>query len=524
MNHKGKNRNKLIETNKMKKLKNIYLLLIAVLLMTACSENKLDDIVPQPEKKEGKLTNVEGIEKAYSLKQGAILQIKPNVKFDSEQKQQLTYEWNINHEKVSNDETLHYTCSKLGEFPCFLKVTAADGTAKIIEFKLFVYSDYNRGLLLFTEGEQGAELAYKALDIQNIPMATNVFKQSNPNLMLGTTPLALCWTGEGITNPNNINDFEGLNVVVSTDNPRKVYLLDPNTLEVKTEIVYDGKGEFYPNFAFAPFGGQNFRWNKDFNVIYFIGNGRDYMMTLDHHFLEGRANHQLPKGVRIADLACSIIPLPTDMVRIHFDLNSKRLLYVAGLGGTALGNLVCDVTPMALLPCDGVYANELADHRYEPRHFLFVGYTSTGEVNIYRLSPKALKGEETVLTNIQSKGNIKSSDAIGVNPTKPIMYYGNENGKIFAFNYEATNFSNKPYIDLGDDFAIKQIIFNPYNSNEMYVAAENKKAPAHACASVFIINATNKEGGKVVEADHHVGGKIRRMVFKGNGQENLDRK
>lgn len=67
------------------------MLLIAVLLMTACSENKLDDIVPQPEKKEGKLTNIEGIEKAYSLKQGAILKIKPNVKFDSEQKQQLTF-------------------------------------------------------------------------------------------------------------------------------------------------------------------------------------------------------------------------------------------------------------------------------------------------------------------------------------------------------------------------------------------------------------------------------------------------
>lgn len=354
-------------------------------------------------------------------------------------------------------------------------------------------------------------------------MATNVFKQSNPNLILGTTPLALCWTGEGITNPNNIEDTDGLNVVVSTDNPRKVYLLDPNTLEVKTEVQYDGKGDFYPNFAFAPFGGQNFRWNKDFNVIYFVGNGRDYLMTLDHHFIEGRVSHQLPKNVRIADLACSIIPLPTDMVRIYFDLNSKRLLYVAGLGGTALGNIVCDVAPMALLPCDGVYANELADHRYEPRHFLFVGYTSGGEVNIYRLSPKALKGEEYVLTYISAKGNIKTDDAIGVNPTKPIMYYGNENGKIFAFNYDAQNFSTKPYIELGENFVIKQIVFNPYNSNEMYVAAENKNAPDNLCASVFIINVANKEGGKVIEADHNVGGKIRRMVFKGNGKEHLDR-
>ncbi len=512
----------------MKKLKNIYLLFIAMLLLTACSENNFDNSDLSHKTTEGKLSSIEGIEKAYSIKQGAILQIKPNIKFSNDQKQKVTYQWNINHKEVSNEETLNYTCSTLGTFSCFLKVTAADETAKIIEFKLFVYSDYNRGLLLLTEGEKGAELAYKALDKSNIPMATNVFKQSNPNLTLGTEPLALCWTGEGITNPNNIEDTDGLNVVISTDNPRKVYLLDPNTLEVKTEVQYDGKGEFYPNFAFAPFGGQNFMWNRDFNVIFFVGNGKDYLMTLNHHFLEDKINHQMPKDVKIADLACSFIPLPTDMVRVYFDLKSKHLLYIAAIGRTALGETVCDVTPMALLPCDGVYADGLADNRYEPRHFLFVGYTSNKEVNIYRLSisrtsQKNPKIKEIVLTNISSNGNIKSTDAIGVNPTKPIMYYGNENGKIFAFNYEAQNFSNKPYIDLGENFKVKQIIFNPYNSNEMYVAAEDKKASKYSCASVFIINATNKESGKIIEADHNVGGKIRRMVFKGNGKEHLDR-
>ena len=86
----------------MKKLKNIYLLFIAMLLLTACSENNLDNSDLSHKKTEGKLSSIEGIEKAYSIKQGAILQIKPNLKFSNDQKQKVTYQWNINHKQVSN--------------------------------------------------------------------------------------------------------------------------------------------------------------------------------------------------------------------------------------------------------------------------------------------------------------------------------------------------------------------------------------------------------------------------------------
>ena len=89
--------------------------------------------------------------------------------------------------------------------------------AKIVEFTLRVSSPYDRGLLLLSETSEGSMLSFKRLDVMETPVSPSAFKDNNPTLSLGKTPLALCWKGEGITSPNaaSLTD-EDYEVVIGT--------------------------------------------------------------------------------------------------------------------------------------------------------------------------------------------------------------------------------------------------------------------------------------------------------------------
>lgn len=60
----------------------------------------------------------------------------------------------------------------------------------------------------------------------------------------------------------------------------------------------------------------------------------------------------------------------------------------------------------------------------------------------------------------------------GVNPVKPMLYYS-RGGDIYRLNYDGGNFDASPYISLGSDFDVKQIVFNPFDANTVYIAADN---------------------------------------------------
>ena len=68
------------------------------------------------------------------------------------------------------------------------------------------------------------------------------------------------------------------------------------------------------------------------------------------------------------------------------------------------GKVSCPVTPMALLACDGSYAEANADNRYEPKHVLLVGSRSGNGVTVYRFAPTANKAEESLLGEIDATG------------------------------------------------------------------------------------------------------------------------
>lgn len=507
----------------MKHLKLFYSITIGIsCLLISCSEdnkiNKNEDPIVNTETPTKKMLTITGIDAEYSAKIGTHFKLIPKVEKNNDE--QLTYEWSIDFKKVSTNEKLDYICSKPGKFSCYLKIKSSKGNAKIVEFTLYVYTGYDQGLLLYTTTNGKAQLSYKSINEMEVPAVKDVFTENNPTLTLGTVPLCLAWTGEGITNPQNLEESNPLEVVMACDNPRKIYLLDAVTLKAKNEVKYNGNNNsFSPNTAFVPYGNQNFLWNKDFNVIYFIGGGRDYLMTSDHNFILGKRSHQLPSYVKIADMVCNLITNPMDMVRVYFDIAQQHLIYVCGIRGVAESKISTSVKPIALLACNGKYASQNADYRYEPNQILLIGEKANKDIMIYHIAPTANKQQERLISEKNVSGRITKTDAIGINPISPILYYGNNKGEIKMYNYIGENFSDKPFIQLGEQYNIKKIVFNPYNKKQMYVAAQDTKAPINQSATIFIINITDNEKGKIINKSEHLGGEIHNLIYKGNGTE-----
>lgn len=242
----------------------------------SCSDDPEEKVVPPD------VESVAGIEASYAKGQHEYLEITPDVSLSNDNEQGVTYEWNIGYEVVGTEKTLSYKCSKLGDFNGYFKASSATG-AKIVEFTLRVSSPYDRGLLLLSETSEGSMLSFKRLDVMETPVSSFAFRDNNPTLSLGKTPLALCWKGEGITSPNaaSLTD-EDYEVVISTGDPTTVYTLNSNTLEVKNTIVYDGEGEFHPDRILCPLGVQETLWQ---GALYFVGGGRDYIMTGEKTFV-----------------------------------------------------------------------------------------------------------------------------------------------------------------------------------------------------------------------------------------------
>lgn len=463
--------------------------------------------------------SVQGIEKEYTQQLNETFTLTPTLIFTEGVKPTATYEWNINYKVVGREATLNYVCDTPGLLNGYLKVSV-NGNTEIKEFKLYVLNSFDKGLLLLSQTNEGSELSFKDLNNIDTPPAHNVFAVNNPSVYLGKTPLALCWSGEGITNPQNINDWSnGLEVIVSSDNPQRTFILDSGTLKVKTEVSYKGEGNFQPNYIFVPYGSQNFMWDAAGDVICFVGSGREYLLTHNREFSLGRRKHEIPQGTLLANMACSLNTTPQDMLKVYFDNASKRMIYVSGLSETRVGNTTCKGEALTLLACKGVYASPQNDARYEPQQALLV--TKEGQnTYLYRFVPANKHGNEQLVTQVTTTNHILSTSAIGVNPVKPFVYYSDDKGNIYVYNFESNNFSTEPYLSLGRQYVIQQIVFNPYNENEMYVAAENKTAPKDVCATLFICNVQNKERGAVTRIDEKAGGSVVKLIYKGNGTEN----
>lgn len=121
-------------------------------------------------------------------------------------------------------------------------------------------------------------------------------------------------------------------MLVSTENPVKVYALNTNDMTVRTEITYNGSGELHPNAMLCPKGTQEGVWNNMQDVVYFVGEGRDYIMTSDRNFVAAEGSDVLPAGAAIADYTCVVGQTnASDYVRAYFNKTTHKLVYHSAL-------------------------------------------------------------------------------------------------------------------------------------------------------------------------------------------------
>lgn len=486
----------------------------ALVMAASCSkENELKPVTPPD------VAALSGVEASYERGLHEYLEIAPEVNFvnyTAENRDSVKYEWNIDYKVVGTDSVLTFKCDENGQFNGYLKVSTSTG-AKIADFKLTVTTPYDKGLLLLSSTSEGSMLSWKRLDIMDTPASPYAFKDNNPTLELGKTPLALCWKGEGLTSPKSAaitdNYYE---VLLSTENPLKVYALNTNDMTVKTEITYNGTGEFHPNAMLCPKGTQEGVWNNMQDVVYFVGGGRDYIMASDRNFVEASGSDILPDGAVISDLTCVVgMTEMNDYVRVYFDKTTKKMIYHSALMSwdAEEGDKVLEGEPVYLKGCDGEYYKE----RYDAANVLTV--TANGSsTKVCRFTPDAAIMGETVLSEIDASGKILPESAVAVNPLKTILYYSNGN-KIYRLNYDGENFDAEPYITLDGNYSVKKMIFNVYDANTLYIAAENGDEESEMKASMFIYDISDNASAKQLFKGDKVGGSVKDFIYKGNGRE-----
>ena len=480
----------------------------------SCTENNEIKVVTPPD-----VAALSGVEGTYERGLHEYLEIAPSVEFigySEENRDSVKYEWNIDYKVVGTDSVLTFKCDKNGQFNGYLKVSTSTG-AKIADFKLTVTTPYDKGLLLLSGTSEGSILTWKRLDKMETPASPYAFKDNNPTLELGKSPLALCWKGEGITSPKEALLTENFyEVLISTENPTKVYALSTNDLTVRTEITYNGSGEFHPNAMLCPQGTQSYAWNNMRDVVYFVGGGRDYIMASDRNFVAAEGSDILPEGAVIADYTCVVGQTSVnDYVRAYFDKTTHKLIYHSALMAfdAVEGDNVLSGEPIFLKGCDGEYYKD----RYGAMAIMLV--TADGaSTKVYRFDPDAAIMGETVLSEIDATGKILPESAVAVNPVKTILYYSNGN-KIYRLNYDGQNFDSEPYITLDGNYTAKKMIFNTYDANTLYIAAENADEESEMKASMLIYDISDDASAKQLFKDDKVGGSVKDLIYKGNGRE-----
>ncbi|WP_159633986.1 hypothetical protein [Sphingobacterium composti Ten et al. 2007 non Yoo et al. 2007] len=156
----------------------------------------------------------------------------------------LTYEWYIENEIVSNERILKYTPNTLGLFESRLKVSNEDGST-YYRFKLKINSPYEEGLMILTENSsrEGDFNFIRRLPNQQLSeMSTssvhkNVIAFNNPDLSFGKMPTDIIQRG---------------NMVYISNKEGKIYGLDYSTFIVERTIQDANYNSLKPMHLLVP--------------------------------------------------------------------------------------------------------------------------------------------------------------------------------------------------------------------------------------------------------------------------------
>ncbi len=453
---------------------------------------------------------VKGLEEAYENFENATLTITPEITFTEGEVGPLTYEWKIGEEVVGNEATLTYTCAKLGTFDGSFKVTLGENEPVVKNFTLQVnvpISYDNRGLLLLTEGKEGSMLAYKRLDRMELPVYKDVFKTVNPQNELGKKALDIAWFGAFLSDYNTLlKRSTDLDVLLSTDNPNKIYSLDPTTLKVKEEfssLIPAQKILIIHCFQQKPWSGHR---------AYFIGNETEKVLMTSNVV----SNSDIESQYKLSNIATSMFSSETDMLRIYYDHKGKTVIYHSQLLQGAMPGDNRLAEPIFLQAAMGRFDTEM-QNVYFPSKVIAVT-NDNGTTKAFILTPIDIYNNyETIDAKVETTGKILPESAIAVHPTEPVLYFSNA-GAVSSLNIKTGEY--KSLFTLEGNMAIKKIALNIYDPETLYIAAENQDEASELKASLFVYSI--KDGaGKQLYAEHKVGAAVRQLIYKGDATENV---
>jgi len=153
---------------------------------------------------------------SYTLNQGDTLKINPAV-LQSNGKQKLTYEWEINHKLVSSDSALVYPIQNSGSYTGRLRLSNGQNI-QIYEFNVNVEYAYTKGVYLLAENNSKSILSYVPTEDVNKSFHLDVLAPNNPNINFGT-PCSMAWNKTIGGQANNV-------LIIAAGNPSTLYQLD----------------------------------------------------------------------------------------------------------------------------------------------------------------------------------------------------------------------------------------------------------------------------------------------------------
>lgn len=192
--------------------KYLYLLAIAALTFSSC----IKDDSTEGGDNVSVISLQTPLNSSYTLNQGDTLKINPTV-LQSNGKQKLTYEWEINHKLVSSDSALVYPIQTSGTYTGRLRLSNGQNI-QIYEFNVNVEYAYTKGVFLLAEKDNKAILSYVPTEDVNKSFQLDVLGANNPNTNFGT-PCSMAWNKTIGSQTNNV-------LIIAAGNPSTLYQLD----------------------------------------------------------------------------------------------------------------------------------------------------------------------------------------------------------------------------------------------------------------------------------------------------------
>ncbi|MBO1362858.1 hypothetical protein JHU38_03545 [Prevotella sp. A2931] len=397
----------------------------------------------------------------YTLNQGDTLRLAPTVVQTNEQLP-VAYEWEVNHQKISDQPRLEYVCKTSGTYPCRLKITNGRNI-QVYEFALNVEFAYTQGVYLLAENNHHAIVTYVPSEESKKRSELDVLATNNPDISFGE-PRSMAWNR---TIGGRANDV----LVLAAGNPSTIYQLDgyqmisifrTSTTGKVTQIVRSSDVGTPQSMVFI---------NKS---LYSLALNSNNLVAQSAKF-----NNAVSYTTQLAD---AMTPWwRNDLFYAHADAyfdNAQGALLANGiettavplqiLNGTFTGDTLVGMGGVDRLRYLALITCNKATGKFYLTH-LFPGYFSTDASR--RIAPNVLYRVE-----MPSSSGIANGSVVRTAGSKNLIYYSAGNA-VYAHNVLAGSaFATSPLFTVGDSSeVIADMVFSD-DDNLLYVATNNAAA------------------------------------------------